>query len=115
MKIKLEFKKNGTNLYLGIHEIENAEDFGRAFAAAWQELHRAQLDHEFECGGPDGAHKRKRARTIGRRLHNCHKDLSGLRRPTLGQPLIQINGRKRATRRARPACSAAATTVPTSS
>ena len=50
MKIKLEFKENGTDLYLGVHEIENAEDFGRAFAAAWQELHRAQLDHESSVG-----------------------------------------------------------------
>ena len=31
-----------------------------------------------------------------------------------GQPLMQISGRSRATRRAKPACSAAATTAPTS-
>ena len=34
--------------------------------------------------------------------------------PSNYYPLIQISGRKRATLRARPACSAAATTAPTS-
>jgi hypothetical protein len=50
MKIKLEFRKNGTDLYHGVHEIECAEDFGRAFAVAWQELHRVQLGRESSVG-----------------------------------------------------------------
>jgi hypothetical protein len=50
MKIKLEFRKNGTDLYHGVHEIECAEDFGRPFAAAWQELHRVHLGGESSVG-----------------------------------------------------------------
>jgi hypothetical protein len=35
MKVKLSVRKKGATLYEGIHEITDAEHFGRAFADMW--------------------------------------------------------------------------------
>lgn len=50
MKIQLKITKDGAPLYAGVHEVEDADDFGRACAQAWSTLRQRQLDSETSIG-----------------------------------------------------------------
>lgn len=50
MKIKLTVKKDGTSLYSGIHDVSDADSFGKACADAWWKLRKQRLDHETSIG-----------------------------------------------------------------
>lgn len=50
MKIKLSICKKGATLYEGIHEITDAEHFGRAFADAWTQLQDRRLQKTTSIG-----------------------------------------------------------------
>jgi TorA maturation chaperone TorD len=50
MKIQLTITKGGTALYAGVHEVEDAADFGKACAEAWSTLRQRQLDSETSVG-----------------------------------------------------------------
>jgi hypothetical protein len=51
MKIKLVIrKKKGGTLYQGVHEITDAESFGRAFADVWAQVHNRQLQKATSIG-----------------------------------------------------------------
>jgi hypothetical protein len=50
MVMKLIIKKKGTALYEGVHEITDAESFGRAFAAAWAQLQDRRLQKSTSIG-----------------------------------------------------------------
>ena len=38
MRIKLQIAKDGTSLYAGAYDIEDAQSFGKAYSDAWQQL-----------------------------------------------------------------------------
>jgi hypothetical protein len=46
----LQITKDGTALYTGDYEIEDAESFGQACTDAWRQLQRAQLNRETSIG-----------------------------------------------------------------
>ncbi|MDR3466852.1 MAG: hypothetical protein P4M07_12995 [Xanthobacteraceae bacterium] len=50
MKIQLTITKGGPALYAGVHEVEDAADFGKACAEAWSTLRQRQLDSETSVG-----------------------------------------------------------------
>ena len=50
MKVKLQITKDGTSLYSGAYEIEDAQSFGKACSDAWQQLRQAQLNRETSIG-----------------------------------------------------------------
>jgi hypothetical protein len=50
MKVKLQITKDGTSLYTGEYEIDDAEGFGQACTDAWLQLQRAQLNRETSIG-----------------------------------------------------------------
>ena len=50
MKAKLVIKKNGVILYEGVHEIADAESFGRAFADVWAQLQNRRLQKTTSIG-----------------------------------------------------------------
>ena len=51
MKIKLVIKnKKGIALYQGVHEITDAESFGRAFADVWAQLQDRRLQKTTSIG-----------------------------------------------------------------
>ena len=50
MRIKLQIAKDGTSLYAGAYEVEDAQSFGKACSDAWQQLQRAQLNRETSIG-----------------------------------------------------------------
>jgi hypothetical protein len=50
MKIKLTIGRNGAALYEGIHEITDAESFGRAFTDVWAQLQDRRLQKATSIG-----------------------------------------------------------------
>lgn len=50
MKVKLQIAKDSTSLYVGTHDIEDAQSFGKACSDAWQQLQGAQLNRETSIG-----------------------------------------------------------------
>ena len=50
MKTKLVIKKKGVALYEGMHEITDAESFGRAFADVWAQLQDRRLQKTTSIG-----------------------------------------------------------------
>lgn len=51
MKLKLVVRrKDGTPLYEGVHEIVDAESFGRAFTDVWAQVHDRQLQKSTSIG-----------------------------------------------------------------
>ncbi|HUL90147.1 MAG TPA: hypothetical protein VLU23_18450 [Pseudolabrys sp.] len=50
MKVKLQITKDGTSLYAGAYEIEDAQSFGKACSDAWQQLRQARLNRETSIG-----------------------------------------------------------------
>jgi hypothetical protein len=50
MKAKLVIKKKGVVLYEGVHEIADAESFGRAFADVWAQLQDRRLQKTTSIG-----------------------------------------------------------------
>lgn len=50
MKIRLIIRKKGTALYEGVHEITDAESFGRAFTEAWAQLQDRRLQETPSIG-----------------------------------------------------------------
>ncbi len=50
MKIRLQVAKDGTSLYAGAYEVEDAQSFGEACSDAWQQMQQAQLNRETSIG-----------------------------------------------------------------
>jgi hypothetical protein len=50
MKLKLSIAKQGAILYEGVHEIVDAESFGRAFAGAWARMQDERLQRTTSIG-----------------------------------------------------------------
>lgn len=51
MKLELVVRrKDGTQLYEGVHEIVDAESFGRAFTDVWGQVHDRQLQKSTSIG-----------------------------------------------------------------
>lgn len=50
MKIKLTISRKGAALYEGVHEITDAETFGRAFADVWAQLQDRRLQKTTSIG-----------------------------------------------------------------
>jgi hypothetical protein len=50
MKVKLSIRKKGATLYEGVHEIIDAQSFGRAFADAWAQLQDRRLQKPTSIG-----------------------------------------------------------------
>jgi hypothetical protein len=50
MRVKLSIRKRGAMLYEGVHEITDAEGFGRAFAAVWAQLQDRRLQKTTSIG-----------------------------------------------------------------
>lgn len=50
MKIELRVTKDGTSIYTGVHEVFDAESFGKAWADAWLALRQERLGKESSIG-----------------------------------------------------------------
>ena len=50
MKIKLTISNKGAALYEGVHEITDAESFGRAFADVWAQVQDRRLQKTSSIG-----------------------------------------------------------------
>jgi hypothetical protein len=50
MKIKLMVKKDGASLYSAMHDVSDADSFGKACADAWRKLRQRRLDQETSIG-----------------------------------------------------------------
>lgn len=50
MRVKLIVRKEGTALYENIHEIVDAESFGRAFTRVWTQLQNEKLQETTSIG-----------------------------------------------------------------
>jgi hypothetical protein len=50
MKLKLSIGKKGVVLYEGVHEIVDAESFGRAFADVWGQTQDRRLQETTSIG-----------------------------------------------------------------
>lgn len=50
MKVKLEISKRGAAIYAHVHEIVDAESFGRAFAEVWSQVHQQRLEKATSIG-----------------------------------------------------------------
>jgi hypothetical protein len=50
MKAKLILRKAGITLYEGVHEITDAESFGRMFADVWAQLQDRRLQNTTSIG-----------------------------------------------------------------
>jgi hypothetical protein len=50
MKIKLTINRKGAALYEGVHEITDAESFGRAFADVWAQVQDRRLQKTTSIG-----------------------------------------------------------------
>jgi hypothetical protein len=50
MRLKLSIAKNGTVLYQGVHEVVDAEGFGRACADAWTQMQDRRLQKTTSIG-----------------------------------------------------------------
>jgi hypothetical protein len=50
MKVKLSIRKKGATLYEEVHEISDAEGFGRAFADVWAQLQDRRLQKTTSIG-----------------------------------------------------------------
>jgi hypothetical protein len=50
MKLKLSIVKKGNTLYEGVHEVVDAQAFGRAFADAWMQMQDRRLQKTTSIG-----------------------------------------------------------------
>ena len=50
MEVKLSIRKKGATLYEGLHEITDAERFGRAFADVWAQRQNRRLQKTTSIG-----------------------------------------------------------------
>jgi hypothetical protein len=50
MKVKLNIRNEGATLYEGLHEITDAQSFGRAFGDAWAQLQDRRLQKTTSIG-----------------------------------------------------------------
>ena len=50
MKVKLQIRKNGNALYEGVHDISDANSFGRACAYAWTQLRERRMAEASSVG-----------------------------------------------------------------
>jgi len=50
MNIKLRITKRGTTLYEGLHDITDADSFGRAFADVWTQTQARRLQQTTSIG-----------------------------------------------------------------
>jgi hypothetical protein len=50
MKLKLSISKEGAVLYEGVHEVIDAETFGRAFAEMWTQMQDRRLQKTTSIG-----------------------------------------------------------------
>jgi hypothetical protein len=50
MKLKLSISKEGAILYEGVHEVIDAETFGRAFAEMWTQMQDRRLQKTTSIG-----------------------------------------------------------------
>ena len=50
MRLKLSLRKEGAVLYEGVHEVIDAETFGRAFASAWMQMQDGRLQNTTSIG-----------------------------------------------------------------
>lgn len=50
MKVRLQLLREGAPIVDDIHEISDAESFGRAFSEAWSKLRQAQFEGETSVG-----------------------------------------------------------------
>jgi hypothetical protein len=50
MKAQLQITKNGTVIYSGTYDIDDANDFGKACASLWSALREQQLNSETSIG-----------------------------------------------------------------
>lgn len=50
MKVRLQLLQDGTSLVDEVHDISDAESFGRAFSEAWSKLRQAQFEGETSVG-----------------------------------------------------------------
>jgi hypothetical protein len=50
MKLKLSIGKEGAVLYDGVHEVFDAETFGRAFASVWTQMQDRRLQRTTSIG-----------------------------------------------------------------
>ena len=50
MKLKLSIRKEGVVLYEGVHEVIDAETFGRAFAEMWTQMQDRRLQETTSIG-----------------------------------------------------------------
>jgi hypothetical protein len=66
MKLKLSVSKKETVLYEGVHEVIDAETFGRAFAAMWTQLQDRRLQKTTSIGAPHRRRDRARQKATGR-------------------------------------------------
>jgi hypothetical protein len=50
MRLKLSLRKDGAVLYEGVHEVIDAETFGRAFASVWTQMQDRRLQKTTSIG-----------------------------------------------------------------
>lgn len=50
MQISLKLEKAGVTVYEGIHDVDDADGFGAAFAVVWQALHDRKLQEATSVG-----------------------------------------------------------------
>jgi hypothetical protein len=50
MKLKLSISKDSAVLYEGVHEVFDAETFGRAFASVWTQMQDRRLQQTTSIG-----------------------------------------------------------------
>ena len=50
MRLKLSLRKEGAVLYEGVHEVTDAETFGRAFASVWTQMQDRRLQKTTSIG-----------------------------------------------------------------
>jgi hypothetical protein len=50
MRLKLSLRKEGAVLYEGVHEVIDAETFGRAFASVWTQMQDRRLQKTTSIG-----------------------------------------------------------------
>lgn len=50
MKVKLQIHKAGVPIYTGIHDVTDADSFGKACADAWSNLQQKQVEKESSIG-----------------------------------------------------------------
>jgi hypothetical protein len=74
MKVRLQLLRDGARIIDDVHEIADAESFGRAFSKAWAKLRQAQFEGETSVGALmdhlDGS------LLVHRRIHSLHQAAS---------------------------------------